>query len=128
MQAWLVLYGWSFLEHSIISTSRGNARADTYQDDQDRRVFLDWLDRCCERHTWVCHAYCLMPNPYHLLIETSQPTLAQGMKYVNGISTQRFNRRHRRVGHVWQGRLKVIIVDSEAYLLELSSYITLNPM
>jgi hypothetical protein len=69
-----------------------------------------------------------MPNPYHLLIETSQPTLAQGMKYVNGISTQRFNRRHRRVGHVWQGRLKVIIVDSEAYLLELSSYITLNPM
>jgi len=109
-------------------TSRGNARGDIYRDDEDRRVFLDLLDRSCERHAWVCHAYCLMPNHYHLLIGTSQPTLSKGMKYVNGIYTQRFNRRHHRVGHVLQGRFKAILVHSEAYLLELSRYIVLNPV
>jgi REP element-mobilizing transposase RayT len=109
-------------------TSRGNARENIYQDDEDRRVFLDLLDRSCERHAWVCHAYCLMPNHYHLLIETSQPTLSKGMKYLNGIYTQRFNRRHQRVGHVLQGRFKAILVDSNAYLLELSRYIVLNPV
>ena len=109
-------------------TSRGNARENIYQDDDDRRDFLDLLDRSCKRHAWVCHAYCLMPNHYHLLIETSQPTLSQGMKYLNGIYTQRFNRRHDRVGHVLQGRFKAILIDTEAYLLELSRYIVLNPV
>ena len=109
-------------------TSRGNAREIIYQDDEDRRAFLDLLDRSCKRHAWVCHAYCLMPNHYHLLIETSKPTLSKGMKYLNGIYTQRFNRRHHRVGHVLQGRFKAILVDSEAYLLELARYIVLNPV
>lgn len=109
-------------------TSRGNARENIYQDEEDRRIFLDLLDRSCKRHAWVCHAYCLMPNHYHLLIETSQPTLSKGMKYLNGIYTQRFNRRHHRVGHVLQGRFKAILVDTEAYLLELSRYIVLNPV
>jgi len=109
-------------------TSRGNARENIFQDDDDRRVFLDLLDRSCKRHAWVCHAYCLMPNHYHLLIETSQPTLSKGMKYLNGIYTQRCNRRHDRVGHVFQGRFKAILVDTETYLLELSRYIVLNPV
>ena len=80
------------------------------------------------RYDWLCHAYCLMDNHYHLLIETQQPTLSKGMKYLNGKYTQDFNKRYARSGHVFQGRFKSILVDSNSYLLEVARYIVLNPV
>lgn len=109
-------------------TARGNAREDIYDDDTDRQHFLTLLHNTVTRHDWHCHAYCLMDNHYHLLIETCSPTLSKGMKYLNGTYTQYFNRRHQRVGHVFQGRFKAILVQKDAYLLELARYIVLNPV
>lgn len=109
-------------------TSRGNARADIYFDDADRRQFLSLLDDTCAEFHWLCHAYCLMSNHYHLLVETGRPTLSSGMRFLNGTYTQRFNKRHQRVGHLLQGRFKAILVDSDPYLLELARYIVLNPV
>jgi putative transposase len=109
-------------------TSRGNARADVYLDEVDRHVFLAILAQCCQKHHWRCHAYCLMPNHYHLLVETVEATLSRGMHFLNGVYTQTFNKRHERVGHVFQGRFKSVLVERDAYLLELSRYIVLNPV
>ena len=109
-------------------TSRGNARQDIYLDDEDRRRFLKTVQQVADRFNWLCHAYCLMPTHYHLLIETVDPTLSRGMRHLNGVYTQTFNRRHRRVGHVFQGRFKAILVERDAYLLELSRYVVLNPV
>lgn len=109
-------------------TSRGNAKSDIYLDDADRELFLGVLEYVVDRFGWKCHAYCLMTNHYHLMIETPQPNLSRGMSQLNGMFTQRFNRRHGRVGHVFQGRFKSIIVDRDAYLLELSRYIVRNPI
>jgi len=109
-------------------TSRGNARQDIYIEDPDRTAFLQLIDKTRTRFDWYVHAYCLMGNHYHLLIETATPTLAKGMKLINGCYTQFFNRKHRRVGHLFQGRYKAILVDKEDYLLELARYIVLNPV
>ena len=108
--------------------ARGNARAKVFADDDDREAFLAEFARVCERFDWVVWAYCLMGNHYHLLVETRRPTLSRGMRELNGIYTQRFNRRHRRVGPVFQGRYKSVLVDKDSYLLELSRYIVLNPV
>ena len=89
---------------------------------------LSLLNITSNRFYWYCHAYCLMDNHCHLLIETNAPTLSKGMKHLNGTYTQRFNRSHKRVGHVFQGRFKGILVEKESYLLELSRYIVLNPV
>ncbi|MBL4775977.1 MAG: transposase [Mariprofundus sp.] len=109
-------------------TARGNARSDIYLSDSDRELFLDALAYVVDRFGWICHAYCLMDNHYHLMIETPQANLSRGMGQLNGIYTQRFNRKHDRVGHVYQGRFKSIVVDKESYLLELSRYVVLNPV
>ncbi|RUM94947.1 MAG: addiction module toxin RelE [Thiothrix sp.] len=109
-------------------TARGNAQQSIFIHDDDRANFLQLIENVCNRHHWHCHAYCLMSNHYHLLIETQQPTLSKGMKHLNGVYTQSFNRRHKRVGHVFQGRFKGILVESDAYLLELARYIVLNPV
>ena len=109
-------------------TSRGNAGHNIYQDDQDRKTFLNVLAEVVKKCNWYCHAYCLMDNHYHLLIETPEANLSYGMRQLNGIYTQRYNRRHRNVGHIFQGRFKSILVDKENYLLELSRYIVLNPV
>jgi len=109
-------------------TTRGNARASIFKDDADRQAFLRILSKVIERHQWLCHAYCLMGNHYHLLIETPKANLSPGMRQLNGIYTQAFNRRHIRVGHVLQGRFKAILVDKDSYLLELCRYIVLNPV
>jgi len=109
-------------------TSRGNARADIYLSDSDREMFIDVLEHVVERFGWVCHAYCLMDNHYHLMIETPQANLSRCMRQLNGMYTQRFNRAHQRVGHVFQGRFKAIVVDKDAYLLGLSRYIVRNPV
>ncbi len=109
-------------------TSRGNARADIFLSDEDREMFLEVLAHVVDRFGWVCHAYCLMTNHYHLMIETPQANLSRGMRQLNGMYTQRFNRAHSRVGHIFQGRFKSIVVDKDAYLLELSRYIVRNPV
>jgi len=86
------------------------------------------LGQVCKRFNWVVHAWCQMTNHYHLLIETPEGNLSAGMRQLNGVFTQNFNRRHARVGHVFQGRYKAILVDRDAYLLELARYIVLNPV
>jgi len=109
-------------------TSRGDRQEEIYLDDTDREQFLVVLGEVCERFNWVLHAYCLMTNHYHLLIETPDRNLSKGMRQLNGVYTQRVNRRHKRVGHVFQGRYKAIIVQKDSYLLELARYIVLNPV
>ena len=109
-------------------TGRGNARQRIFFSDADRQLFLDTLAAVVGRYGWICHAYCLMANHYHLLVETSKPNLSLGMRQLNGIYTQAFNRRHERVGHLFQGRFKAILVEKESYLLELCRYIVLNPI
>jgi putative transposase len=108
--------------------ARGNARAPIFVADAHCPLFLDLLGHTVERYGWYCHAYCLMPNHYHLLIETPQPTQARGMRHLNGVYTQRFNRRHGRVGHVFQGRYKAIVVQKDRHLVELCRYVVLNPV
>lgn len=109
-------------------TSRGDGLEDIYLDDSDRSNYIEVLKEVCTRFNWVVHAYCLMTNHYHILIETPESNLAKGMRHLNGVYTQRFNRKNKRVGHVFQGRYKAILVDKEAYLLELARYIVLNPV
>lgn len=109
-------------------TARGNRREWIYETDEDRTEFLSLLSEVCQDFNWACHAFCLMGNHYHLLIETPEGNLSRGMRMLNGVYTQRFNRRHRRVGHFFQGRYKAILVEKESYLLELVRYILLNPV
>jgi len=105
-----------------------NSGAEIFLDDVDRVSFLQILANTIERFGWICHAYCLMDNQYHLLIETPDPNLSRGMKHLNGVYTQWFNRRHSRTGPVVQGRFKSIVVEKEAYLLEVARDIVLNPI
>ena len=109
-------------------TSRGDRREDIYEEDSDRQTFISLLNDICESYNWICHAYCLMGNHYHLLIETPDANLSRGMRQLNGVYTQKFNRTHSRVGHVFQGRYKAVLVEKQSYLLELSRYIVLNPV
>lgn len=109
-------------------TSRGNARGPIFLGDPDRHVFLNTLGDVVEQHGWLCHAYCLMTNHYHLLLETLEANLSRGMRELNGVYAQRFNHRHSRVGHVFQGRFKGILVERESHLLELARYLVLNPV
>ena len=109
-------------------TSRGNARQRIVKTDTDRQAWLGVLGQVVARFGWLCHAYCLMDNHYHVLIETPQPNLSRGMRQLNGVYTQGFNRRHRRVGHLLQGRFTAILVEKEPHLLELCRYVVLNPV
>ncbi|CAK0770780.1 transposase [Gammaproteobacteria bacterium] len=109
-------------------TARGNGREAIYLADGDRCMFFEVLGGVWERYNWTVHAYCLMTNHYHLLVETPDANLSKGMRQLNGVYTQRFNRTHERVGHVFQGRYKAILVQKDVYLLELARYIVLNPV
>ncbi|MFB1490710.1 MULTISPECIES: transposase [unclassified Thiocapsa] len=109
-------------------TSRGDGREDIVRDVGDRQMFFDVLAGVWERFNWVIHADCLMTNHCHLLVETPDGNLARGMRELNGVYTQRFNRVHQRVGHVFQGRYKAILIQKEAYLLEVARYVVLNPV
>ena len=109
-------------------TVRGDRREDIFEDDQDRQQFLLVLGQVIVRFNWLCLAWCLMDNHYHLLIQTPDANLSKGMRQLNGVYTQFSNRRHQRAGHLFQGRFKAILVDSDAYLLELLRYVVLNPV
>ena len=109
-------------------TSRGNAGQDIFLNDTDRLRFCDILTEVVDEFRWVCYAYCLMSNHYHLLVETPKPNLSSGIRQLNGIYTQSFNRRHHTTGHVFQGRFKSILIMKESHLLELCRYIVLNPV
>ncbi len=109
-------------------TARGNARMDIFLDDADRMGFLEVYAQVSQRFNWISHAYCLMGNHYHFVLETPEANLSQGMRQLNGVYTQRFNRRHGRTGHVLQGRFAAILVEREPHLLELCRYVVLNPV
>jgi len=109
-------------------TARGNVRRTIFRDDRDRQRMLAGVSTAVDEYGWLVHAYCLMPNHYHLLVETPLPNLSRGMKKINGTYAQGFNARHKRVGHVFQDRFHSILVDKEDYLLKLSRYIVLNPV
>jgi putative transposase len=109
-------------------TSRGDRREPIVEDDVDRRAWVEVLGQACDRFNWRVHAWCLMTNHYHVLVETPDGNLSSGMRHLNGVWSQRFNRRHGRVGHVFQGRFKAILVQRQNYLLELARYVVLNPV
>ncbi|MGR8950890.1 MAG: transposase [Gammaproteobacteria bacterium] len=109
-------------------TSRGDRREDIYFADADREAWLALLGQLCGRFNWRCHAYCQMTNHYHVVVETPEANLAQGMRQLNGVYTQYVNRTYGRVGHVFQGRYKAILVEKDSYLLELARYVVLNPL
>jgi len=109
-------------------TGRGNASQDIYLDDVDRKRFMSLLGREVEQQRWCCYAFCLMSNHYHLLIETPEGNLVAGMRRLNGHYTQWFNWKHKRVGHLFQGRYKSIVVEHDSYFKELCRYIPLNPV
>jgi len=91
-------------------------------------MLLNILEEVNDRYHWFCHAYCLMNNHYHLVIETPDGNLSKGMRQLNGLYTMRFNRRHGSVGHVFQGRYKAILIQKESHLLEVCRYVVLNPV
>lgn len=108
-------------------TSRGNERKNIFKDDGDRQKFLSYLESSVARYGAVIHVYCLMDNHYHLLLETPYGNLSQIMRHINGAYTTYFNTRHKRSGHLLQGRYKAIVVEVDEYAEELSRYIHLNP-
>lgn len=108
--------------------SRGDDRVDVFQNNNDRFAFLKWLEDTIKKHNIICHAYCLMDNHYHLLIETPDANLSCAMRDLNGHYTQWFNAIHDRVGHLFQGRYKAFLIEKEQYLLEVARYIVLNPV
>ncbi|WP_245731841.1 transposase [Thiocapsa roseopersicina] len=109
-------------------TSHGDRREAIYRDDADRSAWLALFTEVCARFHWRCHAYCQMTNHYHVVVETPEGNLSKGMRQLNGVFTQRVNRRHGLVGHLLQGRFKGILVERDAYLLELTRYVVLNPV
>lgn len=109
-------------------TSRGDRREPIYRDDADREAHLAVLDQAMDRFDAQVLAYCLMGNHYHLVLHTRSANLSLLMRHLNGVYTQRFNRRHGLVGHLFQGRFKAILVDRDAYLLALCRYVENNPV
>jgi len=109
-------------------TCRGNERRAIYRDDRDRSLFLEKLRGSLATYDVELHAYVLMSNHFHLLVATSKGNLSEFMRHFNISYTAAFNRRHRRVGHLFQGRYKAILIDQDNYLLELSRYVHLNPV
>jgi len=109
-------------------TGRGNRRQRIFVDGDDRLLFLYLLDELRRRHGWLGHAYCLMPNHYHVVVETPHENLSAGMQWLNGRYAQAFNVRHALDGHLFQGRFHSVLVEGDWHLLELSRYLALNPV
>lgn len=109
-------------------TSRGNAKASILDSTHDRRLFFSTFQATADEFTWICHAFVLMNNHYHLLLETPLGNLAAGMQQLNGRFAQRYNQRRDGTGHVFQGRFKSIVVEKDSYFLAVARYIVLNPV
>lgn len=109
-------------------TSRGDRREPIFVDDDDRQALLEVLGAALARFDACALAWCLMGNHYHFVLQTRQPNLSQLMRQVNGVFTQRFNQRHGKVGHLFQGRFKAVLVDRDSHLLEVCRYVELNPV
>ncbi len=109
--------------------NRGDRREAIFDDDQDRTRFVETLGESCAKTGWQVHAYVLMPNHFHLVVETPQPNLVAGMKWFLGTYTARFNRRHKVFGHLFSGRYKSLIVDGSGngYVKTVCDYVHLNP-
>jgi REP element-mobilizing transposase RayT len=109
--------------------NRGDRRELIFMDDADRQRFVDTLGEACAKTGWQVHAYVLMPNHFHVVVETPQPNLVAGMKWLLGTYTSRFNRRHKLFGHLFSGRYKSLIVDGSGngYLKSVGDYVHLNP-
>ena len=110
--------------------NRGDRREPIFKDDADRKRFLETLAEACVKTQWQVHAYCLMTNHFHLVVETPQANLVPGMKWFLGTFTSRFNRRHRLSGHLFSGRYKCLVVDGsgDGYLRTVCDYAHLNPV
>ncbi len=109
-------------------TSRGNEQKEIFKSRRDREQFLSYLESSVTRYGARIHAYCLMTNHYHLLLETPEGNLPQIMQHINGAYTNYYNTKRKRVGHLFQGRYKAILIEADEYLMELSRYIHLNPV
>src|SRR6516165_6697004 len=110
--------------------ARGNQGRPVFRDDTDRQLWLETLGQACGKTGWRVHAYVLMGNHYHLLLETPEANLEAGMKWLQGTYTQRYNGRHKLFGHLFQGRYKAVLVDpqeKEGYFQVVSTYIHLTP-
>ncbi|MGD0539482.1 MAG: transposase [Verrucomicrobiota bacterium] len=109
--------------------NRGDRREPIFKDDTDRQGFVATLEEACRKTSWQVHAYVLMPNHFHMVIETPQPNLVAGMKWFLGTYTGRFNRRHKLFGHLFSGRFKALVVDGSGtgYLKRVCDYVHLNP-
>jgi putative transposase len=109
--------------------NRGDRREAIFHDERDRRVFLATLQEACQKSGWQVHAFCLMANHFHFVMETPQANLVAGMKWFLGAYTGRFNRRHKEFGHLFSGRYKALVVDGSGsgYLKTACDYVHLNP-
>jgi len=110
--------------------NRGDRREPIFVDDQDRELFPQTLGQACGKTAWQVHAYCLMGNHFHLVMETPRANLVAGMRWFLGTYTARFNRRHKLFGHLFSGRYKSLIVDGggSGYLKAVCDYVHLNPV
>ena len=108
--------------------SRGNGRMGIFLDDADYRQFVHLLGEAVERFDIRCWNYCVMPNHYHATLQPTRTNLSEAIRCLNSGYAQWWNRRHGRVGHVFQGRYKDQVVDRETYLLTLSRYVVMNPV
>ena len=109
-------------------TARGNERRRIYRDDVDRHRFLELLAKLVKGYRWRILCYCLLGNHYHLLVQTPEPNVAHGMRQLNGVYAQWFNRRHARVGHLFQGRYSARLIQADEHLLAVARYIVINPV
>jgi|SRR5581483_5218915 len=109
-------------------TVRGNERRPIFFDDRDRLTFLELLGDCAERSKWILPTYALMPNHFHMVTQLTATTLSRGMQWLNSTYARKFNRRHHRVGHLFQGRFNAVLIDKETHYLEVLRYVVLNPV
>jgi putative transposase len=117
------------LSHAIYHVmTRGNRRVTIFEDDEDRRQFLTILSEVADRYDIQCYAYCLMGTHYHLVIVTPRGNLSDVMRHLNGVFAQATNRRHRRTGHLFEGRFRAFVIQRESYLRRAVRYVVLNPV